>query len=61
MIDRIKDGFVVDFLDFTLIDFAVFNVADSFVTVGAALMMVYLVATEMREAKNREQQTPSKE
>lgn len=61
MIDRIKDGFVVDFLDFTLIDFAVFNVADSFVTVGAALMIIYLVATEMREAKNREQQTPSKE
>ena len=31
MIDRIVLGYVVDFIDFTLINFAIFNVADVFV------------------------------
>lgn len=35
MIDRIKQGFVVDFLSFYLIHFPVFNVADCYVTVAA--------------------------
>lgn len=61
MIDRIKVGFVVDFLDFTLINFAVFNVADSFVTVGAALMIVYLLVTEIKAAKKAPSQTTSQE
>lgn len=41
MIDRVALGYVVDFIDFTLINFAVFNVADSFVTVGACILLVY--------------------
>jgi len=51
MIDRIALGYVIDFIDFTLIDFAVFNVADSFVTVGAFMMMGYLIRDMIREAK----------
>ena len=43
MIDRILLGYVIDFIDFTLIDFAIFNVADSFVTVGAFMLMGYLI------------------
>lgn len=43
MIDRLALGYVVDFLDFTLIDFAVFNVADSYVTVGAVLLALHLL------------------
>ena len=43
MIDRIWLGYVVDFIDFTLINFPVFNVADSFVTVGAGMLMAYLI------------------
>ncbi len=42
LIDRVRLGFVVDFLDFTWINFPVFNVADCFVTVGAALLAVYI-------------------
>ena len=59
MIDRIGTrivydrGFVVDFLDFTLIDFAVFNVADSFVTVGAVLLGVSLCVPVFKELKNK--------
>ncbi|MBQ8907461.1 MAG: signal peptidase II [Clostridia bacterium] len=46
--------FVVDFIDFTLIDFAVFNGADSFVCVGAGLMILSLfleMKQEMQKAK----------
>lgn len=43
MIERIGKGFVVDFIDFCLIDFAVFNGADSFVCVGAGLMILAII------------------
>ncbi|MBR6681850.1 MAG: signal peptidase II [Clostridia bacterium] len=43
MIDRVFNGFVVDFVDFTLIDFAIFNVADSFVCIGVGLMILDLL------------------
>ncbi len=43
MIDRVALGYVVDFIDFTLIDFAVFNGADSLVSVGAVLLALHLL------------------
>lgn len=42
-IDRIFRGFVVDFLDFCLIDFPIFNVADCFVVIGAILLALYIL------------------
>ena len=42
MIDRFLLGYVVDMIDFCLIDFAVFNVADIFVCVGCGLMFLWL-------------------
>ena len=42
MIDRLLNGYVVDFLYFSLIDFPVFNVADCYVTGGAVLAFVLL-------------------
>lgn len=43
MIDRIFNGYVVDFLYFELIDFPIFNVADIFVTIGAILLLIQLL------------------
>lgn len=43
MIDRAVNSFVVDFLYFKLIDFPVFNVADCYVTVGAALLALLIL------------------
>ncbi len=40
LIDRIRLGYVIDFLDFRI--WPVFNVADSFVTVGIIGLMIYL-------------------
>ncbi len=46
MIDRITLGFVVDFLDFRLIDFPVFNIADIFVCIGAGLIAIFVIFIE---------------
>lgn len=43
LIDRVRLGFVIDFFDFTLIDFPVFNVSDCFITVGAIIFAVYVL------------------
>ncbi len=51
MIDRVALGYVVDFIDFTLIDFAVFNVADSFVTVGAGILIFILLREQILESR----------
>ena len=53
MIDRIALGYVVDFIDFCLIDFAVFNGADSFVCIGAGLLMLALILDIIKEAKGK--------
>ena len=41
-IDRVRLGYVVDFLYFKLIDFPIFNVADIYVTVSTILFIVLL-------------------
>jgi len=54
MIDRIVLGYVIDFIDFYTIWSFVFNIADSFVCVGAVILMIYLIVSmiiEEREAK----------
>ena len=39
-IDRFILGHVVDFLDFRLISFPVFNVADSFISIGIVCLLI---------------------
>jgi signal peptidase II len=51
MIDRVMRGFVVDFIDVRIIKFYVFNGADSFVTVGCALLIIWIIAADIREER----------
>ena len=51
MIDRLILGYVVDFVDFRLINFAIFNLADSCVCVGAGLLVVYAIRSMIAETK----------
>lgn len=48
MIDRFARGAVIDFFDFEFVSFAIFNVADMFITFGAAIMIIYLIFFETR-------------
>ena len=53
MIDRISLHYVIDFIDFRLINFAVFNGADSFVCVGAGLLILALVLEMVKESREK--------
>lgn len=52
MIDRCTLKYVIDMLDFRLINFAIFNVADSFVCVGVGLFALAIILQEIKESKN---------
>lgn len=41
--DRLINGYVVDFIEFSFFNFPVFNIADIFVTLGCALMIIYII------------------
>lgn len=62
MIDRIRLGFVVDFIDFCAFDFWVwvFNVADAAVCVGAALFVLDALLDLLSEAKRKTDTTQQK-
>lgn len=46
LIDRIRLGYVIDYLDVKLFNFAVFNFADICVVVGAVLLLIFLFFIE---------------
>lgn len=43
LIDRLVHGYVVDFICPLFVDFAVFNIADSLITIGAAMSCIYIL------------------
>ena len=54
MIDRVFRSVVVDFFEFTFVKFAIFNVADMFITFGAILLGIYVIFYEPKiEAMER--------
>jgi len=53
LVDRYALGYVRDFIYFELIDFAVFNLADSGLTVGVALVLIYVIFYYRPEDKKK--------
>ncbi len=47
LIDRMRLGYVVDFFDFRLINFTIFNVADIAIVVGTILLSLAILFTEL--------------
>lgn len=45
-IDRLRQGFVVDMFQFDFINFAVFNVADIYLTFGVLIMLLVIIKEE---------------
>lgn len=56
LIDRIANGYVVDYIEFLFVRFAVFNFADILVCVGFALLFFAVVQGELRQAKKAKEQ-----
>ena len=57
IVDRIAFGYVRDFIQFSFWDsFPVFNVADSFVTVGAFMLVVVLIVMLVQEGKKNQKE-----
>ena len=48
LIDRAARGYVIDMFEFSFVNFAIFNVADVFITVGGACFCLHLIL-EMRK------------
>ena len=46
-IDRVSQGFVVDMFHLDFINFAIFNVADSYLTVGVIVLLIAMLKEEM--------------
>ncbi|MDO5559319.1 MAG: signal peptidase II [Oscillospiraceae bacterium] len=49
LIDRIRLGYVVDYIEVRLFRFAIFNFADICVTVGMVLLLIFLFIVESRK------------
>ena len=54
LIDRVFYGFVIDFIEPVFMDFAIFNIADSAVTLGAISLVAYLVFDMFKKEKTNE-------
>jgi len=46
-IDRMSQGFVVDMFHLDFINFAIFNVADSYLTVGVIILLIAMLKEEV--------------
>lgn len=52
LIDRLRFHHVVDFFDFRLIGFAIFNLADVFVVVGCAIVVIEILRNRFPDLKS---------
>lgn len=55
LIDRIFRGYVVDFIDFRVIDYPVFNVADICIVCGAVLLLFFVWRSDNKEEDERDE------
>ena len=57
LIDRIFLGYVIDYIEPLFVNFAIFNFADCLVTVGGAILVVYLIIDAVKGTKNSKKVT----
>ncbi len=53
LIDRISLGYVIDYIDVRIINFAIFNIADICICVGAFLLCVAVYFSDKKEAEEK--------
>ncbi len=54
LIDRVRLGYVVDMFEVEFMNFAVFNVADIFITCGAIVLFVYVLFFDREKEKSHD-------
>lgn len=54
LVDRISLGYVRDFMEYDFVNFAVFNFADAFLTVGTVLLIIYVLFFYKEKEKKTE-------
>ncbi|MCL2843334.1 MAG: signal peptidase II [Oscillospiraceae bacterium] len=60
-VDRLLYGFVIDMFEPVFIRFAIFNVADIFITVGGIVFMVAFVVNEWKKEQAKKKAAPEHE
>jgi signal peptidase II len=53
LIERVFFGYVVDYFEFLFVRFAIFNFADSLITVGVALLLIYTIIAESKKNEHQ--------
>ena len=62
LIDRaFRGGSVTDMIEFTFVKFPVFNVADCFITVGCAALLVYVIFFDREQKKEKLPEAPKED
>lgn len=51
LIDRIFRRYVIDYINFLFVDFAVFNFADCLITAGCIMLVVYIIFKDIGKKK----------
>lgn len=54
LIDRIRFGYVVDMFEFKIFKFAIFNVADIYVTFAMIILAVYILFFDSKSSKSKD-------
>ena len=54
LIDRLSLGYVVDMIEVEFMNFAVFNIADAFISCGAVALVVYVLFFDREKKPNKE-------
>ncbi|MBQ7938294.1 MAG: signal peptidase II [Oscillospiraceae bacterium] len=57
LIDRISLGYVIDYIDVRIINFAIFNIADICICVGAFLVCLSVYLSDKKEKKAKAEKT----
>ena len=58
LIDRFQYGYVIDFI--SVMDFPVFNIADSSITVGVTVLVIGIIIEEIKERKRKTSEPDTK-
>ncbi len=53
LIDRIRLGYVIDMIEVEFMDFAVFNIADSFITCGAIALVICVLFFDREKKEDK--------